>query len=65
MNKYRQEYNEKKEKVLNLLNSTKEYYEKYDEERKVEVFDEIIETVKQDEFSIVLVGEFSAGKSKS
>lgn len=63
MNKYRQEYNEKKEKVLNLLNSTKEYYEKYDEERKVEVFDEIIETVKQDEFSIVLVGEFSAGKS--
>lgn len=63
MNKYRQEYNEKKEKVLNLLNSTKEYYEKYDEKRKVEVFDEIIETVKQDEFSIVLVGEFSAGKS--
>lgn len=63
MNKYRQEYNEKKEKVLNLLNSTKEYYEKYEEKRKIEVFDEIIETVKQDEFSIVLVGEFSAGKS--
>ncbi len=63
MNKYRQEYDEKKERVLNLLDSTKEYYEKYEEERKIAVFDEIIETVKQDEFSIVLVGEFSAGKS--
>lgn len=63
MNKYRQEYNEKKERVLNLLDSTKEYYKKYEEERKILVFDEIIETVKQDEFSIVLVGEFSAGKS--
>lgn len=63
MNKYRQEYNEKKERVLNLLDSTKEYYKKYEEKRKTAVFDEIIETVKQDEFSIVLVGEFSAGKS--
>ena len=63
MNKYRQEYNEKKERVLDLLNSTKEYYEKYQENSKVTVFAEIIETVKQDEFSIVLVGEFSAGKS--
>lgn len=63
MNKYRQEYDEKKERVLNLLDSTKKYYEKYEEERKIAVFDEIIETVKQDEFSIVLVGEFSAGKS--
>lgn len=63
MNKYRQEYNEKKEKVINLLNATKEYYEKYEEERKTALFDEIIEKVKQGEFSIVLVGEFSAGKS--
>lgn len=63
MNKHRQEYNEKKDRVLNLLELTKKYYEKYEKKHEVQVFSDIIETVKQGEFSIVLVGEFSAGKS--
>lgn len=63
MNQYRQEYNEKKERVLNLLNLTKQYYDKYEKKHEVQVFREIIKTVNEGEFSIVLVGEFSAGKS--
>ena len=63
MNKHRQEYNEKKDRVLNLLELTKKYYDKYEKKHEAQVFSDIIETVKEGEFSIVLVGEFSAGKS--
>lgn len=63
MNQYRQEYNGRKERVLNLLNLTKQYYDKYEKKHEVEVFSEIIKIVTEGEFSIVVVGEFSAGKS--
>ena len=63
MNQYRQEYNEKKERVLNLLELTKQYYDKYEKKHEVEVLNDIIKFINDGEFSIVVVGEFSAGKS--
>lgn len=63
MNKYRKEYEDKKQRVIEILNKTKEYYKKNNDERQVEIISNNIKTVENDEFVIVLVGEFSAGKS--
>lgn len=59
----RKAYLERKTQVLSLLDKTKEYYLKEEEENEVEVFSKLYEDVKNEEFSIVVVGEFSAGKS--
>lgn len=56
-------YIERKNQVLSLLNKTKDYYLKEEEENEIEVFSKLYENVKNEEFSIVVVGEFSAGKS--
>lgn len=63
MNQHRQEYNEKKDRVLSLLELTKQYYDKYEKKHESQVFSDIIKNVNDGEFSIVVVGEFSAGKS--
>lgn len=63
MNIYKEKYGQKKEAVLSLLNITKEFYDKYDKEHESEIFKNIIKNLENEEFSIVLVGEFSAGKS--
>lgn len=63
MNKYRKEYEDKKQRVIEILNKTKEYYKKNNDDRQVEIISNNIKTVEDDEFVIVLVGEFSAGKS--
>lgn len=56
-------YIERKNQVLSLLNKTKDYYLKEEEKNEIEVFSKLYENVKNEEFSIVVVGEFSAGKS--
>lgn len=59
----RKVYFERKTQVLSLLDKAKKYYLKEEEENEVEVFSKLYEDVKNEEFSIVVVGEFSAGKS--
>lgn len=63
MNQYKVKYEERKIKILNLLEKNREFYKVANREHEVEVFDELINNLKNEEFSIVLVGEFSAGKS--
>lgn len=63
MNQYKVKYEERKIKILNLLEKNREFYKISNREHEVEVFDELINNLKNEEFSIVLVGEFSAGKS--
>lgn len=55
-------YNERKNQVLDLLNEAAEYYKNNDNE-KVQVFEKLSEDLKNGEFNIVVVGEFSSGKS--
>ena len=63
VNEYKIKYEEKKDRILDLLNKTKKIYEDENKEYESNVFGELIENLKNEEFSIVLVGEFSAGKS--
>lgn len=63
MNQYKIIYEERKNKILNLLEKNREFYKSLNKEHEVEVFNELINSLKNEEFSIVLVGEFSAGKS--
>ena len=59
----RKAYAERKNQVLELLLSAKDYYFKEERNDKVEVFDKLYNDLLNGEFSIVVVGEFSAGKS--
>lgn len=63
MNSYKEKYEKRKVAVLKLLNTTKEFCDKYEKPRESEVFSSLIKELEGEEFSIVLVGEFSAGKS--
>lgn len=62
-NEYIESHRQRKEKVLDLLNKTGEYFGRHGEPEKKEVFDSLYGDVKNGAFSIVVVGEFSAGKS--
>lgn len=63
MNLYKVKYEERKNKILDLLQRSKEFYINAGKEHESNIFDNLLESLKNEEFSIVLVGEFSAGKS--
>lgn len=59
----RKAYAERKNQVLELLLTAKDYYSKEERNDKADVFDKLYNDLLNGEFSIVVVGEFSAGKS--
>lgn len=59
----RNAYAERKKQVLELILKAKDYYIKEEKIEKAEVFDTLYNDLLNGEFSIVVVGEFSAGKS--
>ena len=60
----RREHNERKGEILSLLDKTIEFYEKEEEmEKNKNIFEKLKQDLENGEFSIVVVGEFSAGKS--
>ncbi|GHV50211.1 hypothetical protein FACS1894216_01980 [Synergistales bacterium] len=63
----RNSHEERSSKIISLLERSKEWYEADPEGSdtigKAEAFAKLIDDVKSGEYSIVLVGEFSAGKS--
>ncbi len=60
---YKSLYDERKENVLNLLNKSIEFYAKLNDEEKVSSLTDLACATKNGTFSIVVVGQFSAGKS--
>lgn len=58
----RKAYVKRKEQVLDLLKNASELYRDEDPD-KAEVFNDLYKNLEDGEFSIVIVGEFSAGKS--
>lgn len=58
-----QSYDERKNSVLALLEQTGQFLRGQGLEEKAQSLDKLQENVEKDLFSIVLVGEFSAGKS--
>ena len=60
----RREHNERKGEILSLLDKTIGFYEKEEGmEKNKDVFEKLKQDLENGEFSIVVVGEFSAGKS--
>ena len=59
----RRNFKEKKNSIIALLGEAASFYQSQDDEDKKQVFDKLASDVKNGEFSIVVVGEFSAGKS--
>ncbi|WP_026511922.1 dynamin family protein [Butyrivibrio sp. LC3010] len=59
----RKAFAERKTQVLELLASTREFYSKEENTDTVAVFETLYNDLLNGEFSIVVVGEFSAGKS--
>lgn len=56
-------FENRKARLLSILNKTKDYFAKAQNEDKVKSFESLIYNVQNGEFVIVVVGEFSAGKS--
>lgn len=54
---------ENKKQIMDLLNRSKEYFEEVENEENVKAFSSLVKDVETGEFSIVVVGEFSSGKS--
>lgn len=63
MNSYKKEYIEKKEEVLECLEKAKDFLTSNGYEHQAETVDSQMQNLKNGEFSISVVGEFSAGKS--
>lgn len=63
MNEFKKQYEEKKERILSLLQEAENFYRSDDMPDKEETFAELARTLRDNEFSVVVVGEFSAGKS--
>ncbi|MBE6843027.1 MAG: hypothetical protein E7510_09405 [Ruminococcus sp.] len=64
MNVNKQQYDDNKSKVISLINDTIDYLRDINvENTEVEAFEKLRSNVENSLFSIVLVGEFSAGKS--
>ena len=59
----KQEYLDKKDSVLDLLKRVGDFYARENFVDKASVFSDLYQKLKHGEFSIVVVGEFSAGKS--
>lgn len=60
---YKAEYIERKNQVLDLLNNTNEFFKSIEDWDKVACIDKLIYDTENNTFSIVVVGQFSAGKS--
>ena len=60
--KSRKDYSERKNLVLKLLTDAIDTYQKHDSDKAL-VFEKLYEDLENGDFSIVVVGEFSAGKS--
>jgi len=63
MNKFKDAHESRKNDVLLLLGVAKDHFEKYNNIDKASSFDSLSSSLKNGYFSIVVVGEFSAGKS--
>jgi GTPase SAR1 family protein len=63
MNQYRQTFQDKKNKVLELLKKTGTFLENHKSEEQAKSCWNLYQQVENGNFSIVVVGEFSAGKS--
>lgn len=59
----RREYNKRKKQVMELLEYAKNYYLQDENIERANIFEKLANDVEKGEFSIVVVGEFSAGKS--
>ena len=59
----RHNFKEKKNSIVALLGEAASFYQNQDDMEKKQVFDKLAGDVENGEFSIVVVGEFSAGKS--
>ncbi|PKG38332.1 dynamin family protein [Psychromonas sp. Urea-02u-13] len=58
-----QSYQQRKNKVLNLLSASSDFFTNNNLPEKADSFNKLFTQVKEGTFSIVVVGEFSAGKS--
>lgn len=58
-----QAFENRKSSLLSILERTKSYFAEIENEDKVKSFNSLIQNVQNGEFAIVVVGEFSAGKS--
>lgn len=63
MNQFRQSYQQKKSKILNLLEKSANFLSENQSEQQAESVLDLYNQVQKGIFSIVVVGEFSAGKS--
>lgn len=63
MNEYRMKYETKKKQVEELVRTGIGFAQNTKREKVVEILNTLLENLEKDEFSIVIVGEFSAGKS--
>lgn len=63
MSKYLKQHEARKQMVLDLLKETQNYELQFGEERKAKNFEDLYKSIQEGTFSIVVVGEFSAGKS--
>ena len=63
MNKYREQYEERKAKILAFLNQSIQIFQDWDRTDVAVPLKKLRDNVEKGLFSIVLVGEFSAGKS--
>ncbi|GAA0182092.1 hypothetical protein SH2C18_45290 [Clostridium sediminicola] len=60
---YKEQYDQRKQMVLELLKDAENHYEKFENQEKKEVFEDLYKNVEKGNFCITVVGEFSAGKS--
>lgn len=60
---YFEVYNEYKDNVLEVLREAKEFYKTHDGEKQANIIQDNIDVIKSGEFEVVVVGEFSSGKS--
>lgn len=62
-NEYSQEYKERKQKVIQFLTDSAQQLKLEEQEQEAKNIERLCENIRKDLFSIVMVGEFSAGKS--
>lgn len=63
MNLHLEQHKKRKETLLALLDRAKNYFTSIDEEQKASSVAQFTKALEEGDFSIVVVGEFSAGKS--
>lgn len=59
----RKDFSQKKNEIISLLDKTIEFYEREQEEDNASAFSSLKKSLSEGEFTIVVVGEFSSGKS--